>query len=210
MTELLHPTHTEPSTTTTVLAPGSVTSLASFSTRRHPSKVQATGHVHDSALLDDALSAQDLAATSTKELRVMVNQAYKLMDTDCPPAGAIEHYEMIVEELEHRAEQAAKRDAVHPLKETFSDNRLYNRFELFIDGTLAACVRYTMKGGQILLLGDTQHPRFCSLGIDNTLMRHIVLNAHKRRLELIPRCPLASAFLANHPHYQHLAAQPRN
>jgi predicted GNAT family acetyltransferase len=170
--------------------------------------VRATRHGRDSILLDDALAPADLAALSTRQLRVMVNQAYKLMDTDYPPSGAIDRYEMIVEELEHRAQQAVERGTAHQVKETFRDNPLYCRFELFIDGALAAYVKYTMNGGQVILLDGVEQPEFRDLGLDATLMRHVVLNAHKRRLGLIPQCPMAFTFLADNPQYQALTGQP--
>ncbi|MDQ0734751.1 GNAT family N-acetyltransferase [Arthrobacter agilis] len=139
----------------------------------------------------------------------MVNQAYKLMDTAYPPTGAIEGYEMIVEELEYRAEQAAERgtSSAHQPKETFRDNPLYRRFELFIDGTLAAYVKYTMDAGTVSLIDGVEQAVFHGHGLDAVLMRHVVLNVHKRRLGLIPGCPMAITFLADHPQYQVLIGQ---
>jgi predicted GNAT family acetyltransferase len=213
MTELLYPVRTESSTTTALDAPGTVIPLAEVSIGRQASELRATRHARDIALLDDDLSSEDLTALSTRQLRVMVNQVYKLMDTDYPPAGATDRYEMLVEELEHRAQQAAERGngSVHPmhqLKETFRDNPLYCRFELFVDGTLGAYVKYTMNGAQIILTDGVEQPAFRDQGLDATLMRHVMLNAHKRRLGLVPQCPMAFSFLADHPQYQVLTAQP--
>jgi predicted GNAT family acetyltransferase len=216
MTELLHPAPTDPTPTTTPAEPGDVLSLTEFSAPRRTSEARVTRPERESALLQNDLSSEDLAALSTRQLRVMVNQAYKLMDTDYPPTGAIDRYEMIVEELEHRAQQATDRgtgpgtgpDTGHQLKETFRDNPLYCRFELFIDGTLAAYVKYTMSGGRVVLVDGIEQPAFRDQGIDATLMRHVVLNAHKRRLGLVPQCPMAFTFLADNPQYQILTAQP--
>jgi predicted GNAT family acetyltransferase len=207
MTELLHPVHTEVSTTAAAAEPGYVLSMTEFSASHRAPEVRTARHERDSALLDDGLSPKDLTALSTRQLRVMVNQAYKLMDTDFPPAGALDRYEMIVDELEHRARQAAERGSVDQPKETFRDNPLYCRFELFIDGTLAAYVKYTMVGAQVILLDGVERPEFSGQGIDGTLMRLIVLNAHKRRLGLVPQCPMAFSFLADHPQYQVLTGQ---
>ena len=143
----------------------------------------------------------------TRQLRVLVNQAYRLMDLDYPPTGAVDRYEMIVDELECRAEQATERGSAHQLKETFRDNPLYCRFELFIDGTLAAYMRYTMNGGQVILLDGVEQPEFRDQGFDGTLMRHLVLNVHKRRLNLVPQCSMAFSFLADNPQYRVLTAQ---
>ncbi|WP_167133563.1 GNAT family N-acetyltransferase [Arthrobacter sedimenti] len=210
MTEPLHPVHTEPSTATAPDAfdvPGDVLSLARSATGLQTPEARATRHERDSAMVDEALSPDGLAVLSTRQLRVMVNQAYKLMDTDCPPAGATDCYEMIVDELEYRAQQATERGSVHQLKETFRDNPLYCRFELIIDGTIAAYVKYTMSGAQIVLLDGVEQPGFRDQGIDEILMRHVVLNAHKRRLSLVPQCPMAFSFLADNPQYRTLTGQ---
>jgi predicted GNAT family acetyltransferase len=220
MTEFLHPVHSEPST---AAAPDELetvrprTGLAAgfypgVPASRQTPEQQATGHERNTAALDD-VSSETVGALSTRQLRVLVNQAYRLMDTDYPPGSALERYEMIVEELEHRAQQATTDHAaisgnIHQLKETFHDNSLYCRFELIIDGTIAAYVKYTMNGGQLVLIDGVEQPGFWDHGFDATLMRHVVLNAHKRRLSLIPRCPMAFTFLADNPQYQTLVNQP--
>ncbi|MEC5199743.1 putative GNAT family acetyltransferase [Arthrobacter sp. PL16] len=167
----------------------------------------------DSAALDEALSADDLEALSTRQLRVMANQAYRLMDTSYPPYGAADRYEMLVEELEYRARQATERGTATQTRnrprEAFRNNALYCRFELFIDGSLAAFLKYTMDGGQVVLLDGAEQPGFRDQGVDAILMRHAVLNIHKRRLNLVPQCPMAFSFLADNPEYRILIAQPR-
>lgn len=212
MTELLHPAHTNPDLIMTSDEPGNVRSLTKFSAGRqafdmsHTSHKHEHEHEHESTLLDEGLSPRDLAALSNRQLRVMVNQAFKLMDTDYPPVGAMDRYEMLIDELDHRVHQAAERGAVSQLKETFRDNPLYCRFELFSDGDLAGYVKYTMDGGQVILLDVVEQPAFRNQGIDSTLMRHVVLNAHKRRLSLVAQCPMALSFLADNPQYQVLTA----
>jgi predicted GNAT family acetyltransferase len=213
MTELLHPVHTEPSTATALDGTGTVTSPADPQPDSQAPRVRAARRERDSAALEGTLTPEDLAALPTRHLRVLVNQAYQVMDTDYPPAGAIEGYEMVVDVLERRAQQATEggvpSGTVHQVKETFRDNPLYCRFELFLDGDLAACMKYTMKGGQVILIGGMEHPEFRDQGVDATLMRHIVLNIHKRRLSLIPQCPMAHTFFADNPQYQTLTVQPR-
>ena len=207
MTELLHPVPTASTPTAASAATGDAALPAQPATSLQAPLVRAARSERDSALLDEDLSPEDLAALSTRQLRVMVNQAYKLMDTAYPPAGATDRYEMIVDELEHRAQQAMERGSVHQPKETFRDNPLYSRFELFIDGTMAAYVKYTMVGAQIILRDGVEQPAFRDQGVDGTLMRHVVLNAHKRRLSLVPQCPMAFSFLADNPQYRSLTAR---
>lgn len=209
MTELLHPVHTNRAPMTASREPDNVHALAEIIADHQSSEARTLHSEHETTLLDDNLSPADVAALSTRQLRVMVNQAYTLMDTPYPPAGATDRYEMIVDELEHRAQQAMDRgtEHVHQPRETFRDNPLYCRFELFIDGDLAAYVKYTMNGGQIVLNDGVEQASFRNQGIDGTLMRHVVLNTHRRRLSLVPQCPMAFSFLADNPQYQSLTAQ---
>ncbi|MEG9246635.1 N-acetyltransferase [Arthrobacter sp. Soc17.1.1.1] len=100
---------------------------------------------------------------------------------------------------EVRAQQSTDRGSRHQLEETFRDNPLDGRFELLIDGALAAHLTYTVKGEQVVLTDGVEHPGFRDQGMDVTLMRHIVLDAHRRRLSLVPQCPMAFSFLADHP-----------
>jgi predicted GNAT family acetyltransferase len=203
MTNFLHPAQTAPIFTSgpdvSVTVSDDVLSLTAGDAART--------RAPDSAVLDEALSVEDIEALSTRQLRVMVNQAYRLMDTSYPPYGAADRYEMLVEELEHRAHQATDRGTQTQTREAFRDNALSSRFELFVDGTLAAYLKYTMDGGRIILLDGAEQPGFRDQGVDATLMRHVVLNAHKRRLSLVPRCALAFTFLADNPQYQVLTAQ---
>jgi predicted GNAT family acetyltransferase len=178
------------------------------STETEPAATTVGGTPAAIASLDEDLSVQELTVLSTRHLRVLVNQVYAIMDTDYPPAGARDRYEMIVEELEHRARQASTRSLEHQLKETFRDNPLYCRFELIINGDLAAYMKYRMDGAQLVLIDGVEQLGFRDQGIDTTLMRHIMLNAHKRRLNVVPRCLIALSFLANYPQYRSLANPP--
>jgi predicted GNAT family acetyltransferase len=212
MTNLLHPAHTSPLLTSVadivVDAPDDVLPLAGGITSRPTPVVPVDTHEQERAAFNKGLSTENLRALSTRQLRVMVNQAYKLMDTAYPPYGVLDRYDLLVDELEHRAQQAADRATTHRAREAFRNNPLYCRFELFIDGTLAVYLKYEMNGGQLLLIDGVEQPEFRDQGIDATLMRQVVLNAHRRRLSLIPQCPMAFSFLADHPEYQALTARP--
>jgi predicted GNAT family acetyltransferase len=162
---------------------------------------------HDDDLTAEELTPAELASLSTRRLRILVNRAYTVIDTDYPPYQALDRYQMLVDELDLRAAAAATSGVARSSREKFRDNPLYCRFELFTDGNLAAYVKYTMTGGNLTLVMGTELPGFRDQGADQTLMRNIVLDAHKRRLNLIPRCPMADAFLAAHPQYQQYASR---
>jgi predicted GNAT family acetyltransferase len=190
MTELLHNPETSPTTTGLTDSDPAATTVRSTPVAIGP--------------LDEDLTFQELAALSTRHLRVLVNQAYTIMDADYPPVGAKDRYEMIVEELEYRARHTHTRGPAQQFKETFRDNRLYCRFELIINGDLAAFVKYRMDGAQLVLTDGVEQPDSRDHGVGTTLMRHIVLNAHKRRLNVVPQCLMASSFLVSYPQYQSL------
>ncbi|WDF35127.1 N-acetyltransferase (plasmid) [Arthrobacter agilis] len=164
--------------------------------------VESQQESDDSAADDEPLTPVVLASLSIRRLRMLVNQAYTLMDTDYPPSRTVDRYEMLVDELERRAEAAEKRHPVNATREKFRDNSLSCRFELFTDGHLVAYMQYRMTGGNLTLILGNELPGFRDQGAATTLMRNIVLDAHKRRLNLIPRCQMASTFLADHPQYQ--------
>ncbi|WP_104181817.1 GNAT family N-acetyltransferase [Arthrobacter sp. B0490] len=211
MTELLHPAQAipaHPATPRTSQADHRFTASTETPNDTLASEVRPVAQDPGSAVFLDELSAQEIQGLSTRHLRVLADRAYQLMDTDYPPAGAVSGYRMIVDELDGRAQHAARRGPVHQLRETFHDNQLYGRFELLIDGSLAVYIKYTMTGCQVVLTDGVEHPGFRDQGMDAILMRHIVLNAHKRRLSLIPQCPMAFSFLADHPQYQTLTARP--
>ncbi|RJT81792.1 hypothetical protein D6T63_03240 [Arthrobacter cheniae] len=214
MTNLLHPAQTSPVLTSVpdvVDTPNDVLFPAGGTTSHHDLAIPvitADPDERDNEVFDEGLSAEDIRALPIRRLRVMVNQVFRLMDTSHPPYGVLERYDLLVDELEHRAHQAADRGAAYQAKEAFRNNPLYCRFELFVDGSLAAYVKYEMKGGQLFLINGVEQPEFRDLGIDATLMRHVVLNAHRRRLNLTPQCPMAFSFLADHPEYQALIAHP--
>lgn len=207
MTELLHTITTDrPGTprvggrgaVVPVGMPGDGTAADPRTTRERPTR-----------LLQDGPSGGDLAALSTRQLRILANDAYRCVDVDHPPAGAAERYESVVDELDHRARQAADRGSASEPRESFRDNPLYCRFELFVDGRLAAYLKYSIKGGRVSLIDGVEQTGFRDQGFDMTLMRHVMLNLHRRRLNVVPQCPMAFSFLADNPEYQLLVTRPR-
>jgi predicted GNAT family acetyltransferase len=210
MTELLHARTTDHRASSASLS-GPPTSLRETVTddplTSDPSAASPeTAH----SWLDDALLIDDLAPLSNRQLRIMSNHLFAILDTDFPPADAVDRFASVSEEIGNRERQARQRAPRQQPKETFRDNALYSRFELYVDGTLAAYAKYTMTGAHVHLTDGIEQPAYRDLGLDTTLMRHVMLNAHKRRLDIVPGCPMAFAFLADHPQYQTLAPRLRS
>ena len=155
---------------------------------------------------DNGLRDERLSELPTRQLRMMINRVFKAIDSPSPPYGALDLYETLAELIEDRAQKAIDQGIELPVRESFWDNTLNRRFELHIDGTLAAYLRYRMTGGRIALIDGAEQPEFRDQGVETTLLRHVFLNTHKRRLSVVPQCPMVFAFLADHPQYQALAA----
>jgi predicted GNAT family acetyltransferase len=207
MTELLDNTGTEPPVTT---APADAPKpLPGPWDDKQAADTGSTRQERDLAALEDALASESFESLSTRELRVLANAMYRLTDSDHPPTGASERYDSIIDELEHRIQHAGERDPFRYQKESFRDNAMRSRFELYVDGRIAAYLKYSMHGGQINLVDGAEHVGFRDQGLDMTLMRNVMLNAHKRRLSIVPQCPMAFSFLADNPQYRTLAALPR-
>ncbi|WP_104180760.1 GNAT family N-acetyltransferase [Arthrobacter sp. B0490] len=146
----------------------------------------------------------DLSAISTRELRILSNQLYRILDVDFPPFGVREDYEAVAEALEGRDARAAEQTESAKLREKFRDNTVSSRFELFHDGVMVGYVKYDMRAGRIRLLETVVGPTYGRSGLEPVLIRQALLSAHKRRLAPIPYCRHAQAFLAENPQFRAL------
>ncbi|MBG6183840.1 putative GNAT family acetyltransferase [Arthrobacter sp. CAN_A214] len=151
--------------------------------------------------LDETGFPVDLTVVPTRQLRVLCNQVYRLLDRDYPPMESREQYESLVEELERRETIAETRVVPPDPRGTFRDNPLFSRFELFQNGRMAGYVKYEMHGGDVLLLQAVVDPRFHRAEVEPLLIQHVLLNAHRRRLAVAPYCPQVREFLTENPHY---------
>lgn len=151
--------------------------------------------------LDETGFPVDLTVVPTRQLRVLCNQVYRLLDRDYPPMEAREQYEALVEEIEHRETIAETRVVPPESRGTFRDNPLFSRFELFQNGRMAGYVKYEMHGGDVLLLQAVVDPRFHQAEVEPLLIQHVLLNAHRRRLAVAPYCPQVREFLNENPQY---------
>ncbi|KNC18378.1 hypothetical protein AC792_12085 [Arthrobacter sp. RIT-PI-e] len=144
---------------------------------------------------------EDLMAVSTRRLRVLSNQVYRLLDRDFPPGDALNRYELLVEEIERREAQAEAGTAPVGARAGFRDNMLFSRFELFSDGVMTGHVKYEMEGQRTVLTQAVVDPRFETVDVEPALIRQVLLDTHRRRVAVVPRCPRVQAFLAEFPQY---------
>ena len=146
----------------------------------------------------------NLAAVSTRELRILSNQLYRALDSDFPPFGVQEDYESVVEALVERATRAVRPNETESdqLREKFRDNTVSSRFELFHDGAMVGYVKYDMRAGRVRLLETVVGPSYQRAGREPVLVRRALLDIHRRRLAPVPYCRHAQAFLAHNPQFQ--------
>ncbi|WP_247827295.1 GNAT family N-acetyltransferase [Arthrobacter antioxidans] len=153
---------------------------------------------------DDAGFPADLSTVSNRQLRVLCNQTYRMLDRDFPAMEAVHHYELLVEEIERREVQAETRSEPTKARGGFRDNSLFSRFELFSDGTMVGHVKYEMKGPYAVLIQAVVDPQFDPVDVEPALIRRVLLNAHQRRIAVVPYCPRVREFLREFPQYRAL------
>lgn len=152
-----------------------------------------------------------LRSLSTRQLRVMCNKAFKAMNSHFPPAEAWNQYQVLVDELTEREEAARSReDQLARPNTAFRDNALGSRFELYIDGTMAGWVKYSLRAGHMTLLDTMVKDDFDShnAGVEEFLIRKALLNVHKRRLDLRVHCGTVASFLTGNPRFLALMPNP--
>jgi hypothetical protein len=66
----------------------------------------------EAAWLEDVLLISDFSAMPLRRLRAMANRLYLMLDAGFPPAGALERYETVTEELTLRAAKTQDRTTV--------------------------------------------------------------------------------------------------
>ena len=156
------------------------------------------------ARTDDTEFPEDLTAVSTRHLRIMCNQTYRILDRDFPPMEAVHQYEELVLEIERRELQAESRAEPVRVRSGFRDNSLFSRFELFSDGTMVGHVKYELRGSHAVLIQAVVDPRFDAVDVEPALIRQVLLNAHRRRIAVVPYCPRVRGFLTEFPQYRTL------
>lgn len=153
---------------------------------------------------------EDLSSVTTRYLRVLSNRLFKELDTDFPQYGTQEDFAQVVEELSRRESLATGREREDALQTSFRDNSLRSRFELFRDGIIVASLTYTLRAGQLTLRNTVVVEDYLWQGMESEIVRRVLLNAHRRRLAVVPYCAHAQAFLNANPRFRRLVSTRRD
>ena len=92
---------------------------------------------------------------------------------------------------------------------TFADNPEQNQYELRADGELAGFVQYHLRDGVIAFLHTQTDPRFRGQGVAGRLVQASLDSARERHLAVLPYCPYARRWIAEHPEYADLVPDGR-
>ncbi len=79
------------------------------------------------------------------------------------------------------------------------DNLRLNRFELYVDGENAGHLQYEARQGQVWLLHTIIDQRFRRSQLDTYFVGNVLENLHKRRLAVMPFCPVVRGYMVGHP-----------
>jgi uncharacterized protein len=85
-----------------------------------------------------------------------------------------------------------------------ADNPDQERFEIRADGELAGFVQYRLKDGVLALLHTETDRRFRGHGLAGHLIQSTLDTARERHLAVLPYCPFARSWIAEHPEYADL------
>lgn len=85
------------------------------------------------------------------------------------------------------------------MRTAVQDNARLSRFELYVDGENAGHLQYEARQGQVWLLHTIIEQRFRRSRLDTYFLGHVLENLHKRRLAVMPFCPMVRGYLVGHP-----------
>lgn len=93
---------------------------------------------------------------------------------------------------------------------TIQNNLQQCRIELYENGNLAGFLQYRMEGGQMWLLYTQMSGDIGDSSLADDLILRALQNAQRRRLEVLPFCPVVRRYMTGHPHFLHLVPSNRS
>jgi predicted GNAT family acetyltransferase len=85
-----------------------------------------------------------------------------------------------------------------------SDNRQELRYELRVDGRLAASIAYRLEPGVVVLVHTDVEPSFEGRGLGSRLVKAALDDIRARGLSMTPLCPFVALYLRRHPEHADL------
>jgi hypothetical protein len=99
-----------------------------------------------------------------------------------------------------------------PVARTFpisiADDATACRYELLVDGALAATANYALATSTITFRYTELMPGFEGRGLGPQFARAVLDDVRQRGLTVVARCPFFSTFIEDHPDYDDLLEAP--
>ena len=92
------------------------------------------------------------------------------------------------------------------MAEVYSNNRQLGRYELFMDGQVAAWVDYEAGEGVIALNHTEVLPAFRGRGLAGDIVAFALVHAQLEQRRVLPRCSFVASFIRRNAEYGDLVA----
>ena len=79
------------------------------------------------------------------------------------------------------------------------DNVEAERFELWVDDTLAGFAQYVRRGGRLVFTHTEIDPSFGGRGLGGVLVGAALDAARSQEVKVVPLCSFVGAYIAKHP-----------
>ncbi len=79
-------------------------------------------------------------------------------------------------------------------------------YEISVDGRPAGLVRYRRSGGQIIFIHTEIDDAYAGRGLGARLAAHVLDEARRDGLRVVPICPFIAGYIRSHPAYQDLVS----
>ena len=88
-----------------------------------------------------------------------------------------------------------------------TDNTERHRFELSLDGEVAAFSEYNTLEGALLFTHTEVLPQHEGKGLGSKLISFALGDVRRRGLNVVPACPFVAGFIRKHPEYLDLVTE---
>lgn len=90
--------------------------------------------------------------------------------------------------------------------EQLSNNEASQRYELKLDGTVAAYAEYQLAGDRVRFTHTLVEPQHEGQGLGSTLAGYALDDVRSRGLKAVPQCQFIAAYIKRHADYADLVA----
>ena len=93
---------------------------------------------------------------------------------------------------------------IDPDQLAFLRDERRSRYEARLDDTVVGVVEYSLRDRTMIIVHTGTKPEFRGNGIAARITEHVLDDARKLDLQVVPECPFTAQFVAEHPEYADL------